>query len=385
MKDLKDIRVEIDAIDREIVSLYEKRMGLASEVAEYKIANNKNVYDKKREDEKLKTLAELVPDEFLKQGVVELFEQIMSTSRKKQYRMLAACGRMEEIEFKKVEHLDTKNARIVYQGVEGAYAQMAMKQFFGPDCQGQAVKTWRDAMEAIQTDHIDFAVLPIENSSAGIVAENYDLLVEYDVAIVGEQILSIDHALLGIKGADISDIKTVYSHPQALMQCSDYIDAHDNMESKAVKNTAMAAQKVKNEGDKSQAAIAGIQNAAIYDLSVLDEAIQDNKENQTRFIIVAKEKTYLQDANKVSLCFELPDDEAGALYRAMSHFIFNGINLSRIESRPSKGGKWGYQFFIDFEGNLTQAAVIDALRGLKEETTSFRILGNYKACENEDL
>lgn len=384
MKDLSEIRCDIDTIDRQIVSLYEERMGLAAEVAEYKIANHKNVYDKAREDDKLKTLAGLVPDEFLKQGVVELFEQIMSTSRKKQYQMLAEAGQIEPLGFRAINALDAKDKRIVYQGVEGAYAQMAMQQFFGKDCPGQAVATWRDAMEAIQSGRVDYAVLPIENSSAGIVAENYDLLMEYDVTIVGEQIIKIDHALLGVKGAKIEDITVVYSHPQALMQCADYLDDHAKMERKALKNTALAAQKVKEDGLKNQAAIAGLHNADIYDLDVLDQAIQDNKENETRFIIVAKDKTYLQSADKVSLCFALPDDEAGALYRIMSHFIFNGINLTRIESRPSKGGSWGYQFFIDFEGNLRQEAVVNALRGLKEETSSFRILGNYQSFTKEN-
>ena len=172
MKDLSEIRCDIDAIDRQIVSLYEQRMGLAAEVAEYKIANHKNVYDKAREDDKLKTLAGLVPDEFLKQGVVELFEQIMSTSRKKQYQMLAEAGQIEPLGFRAIEALDAKDKRIVYQGVEGAYAQMAMQQFFGKECPGEAVATWRDAMEAIQSGCVDYAVLPIENSSAGIVAEN---------------------------------------------------------------------------------------------------------------------------------------------------------------------------------------------------------------------
>lgn len=383
MKDLSEIRCDIDAIDRQIVSLYEQRMGLAAEVAEYKIANHKNVYDKAREDEKLKTLAQLVPDEFLKQGVVELFEQIMSTSRKKQYQMLAECGQLEPLEFRELEKIDIRNKRIVFQGVEGAYAQMAMKQFFGENCQGEAVVTWRDAMEAIQSGKVDYAVLPIENSSAGIVAENYDLLMEYDVTIVGEQIIKIDHALLGVPGARIEDITEVYSHPQALMQCAEYLDKHPKMERKALKNTAVAAQKVKTDGLCSQASIAGVHNANIYGLTVLDECIQDNKENETRFIVVAKEKTYLKTANKVSLCFALPDDEAGALYRIMSHFIFNGINLTRIESRPSKGGTWGYQFFIDFVGNLKQESVVNALRGLKEETSSFKILGNYQACNRQ--
>lgn len=380
MKELKEIRDEIDAIDTDLVSLFQQRMALAEEVAAYKIANNKSVYDKERENAKLESLASLVPNEFLKQGVVELFEQIMSISRKKQYRLLADCGRMEPLGFAEIPAFASTGKRVVFQGVEGAYAQMAMKRFFGESCDGTSVATWRDAMEEIQSGRVDYAVLPIENSSAGIVAENYDLLMEYDVTILGEQIISIDHALLGIKGATIEDIDVVYSHPQALMQCGEYLEKeHPGMERKALKNTAVAAQKIKTDGKKNQAAIAGIHNAEIYGLEVLEEAIQDNKDNETRFIIVAKDKTYLETANKVSLCFELPDDgEAGALYHIMSHFIFNGLNLTRIESRPSKDGTWGYQFFIDFEGNLRQEAVVNALRGLKEETTTFKILGNYE-------
>lgn len=379
MKELSEIRVEIDAIDQQMVRLYEKRMHLAEDVAEYKMATHKHIYDKKREDEKLKALADLVPDDFLKQGVAEIFEQIMSTSRKKQYQMLAEHGLLEPLGFTSIAQIDAKEKRVVYQGVEGAYAQMAMKRFFGDDCEGESVATWRDAMEAITEGRVDYAVLPIENSSAGIVAENYDLLLEYDVTIVGEQLLRIDHALLGLPGASIDEIEVVYSHPQALMQCADYLEKkHPQMERKALKNTAVAAQKVRDDGDRTQAAIAGMQNASIYGLSVLEECIQDNKENETRFIIVARDKVYVEDADKVSLCFDLPDDEAGALYKIMSHFIFNGLNMTRIESRPCKGKKWQYQFFIDFEGNLLQEAVVNALRGLKEETGSFRILGNYR-------
>ena len=383
MRDLLELRDEIDQIDSQIVDLYERRMAISEEVAEYKIAVGKKVFDKQREVSKLETLSRKGTTPFLKHGIRELFEQIMSMSRKRQYQLLTEHGQTEKTDFKEVDHLNYKNAKIVFQGTEGAYSQLALNEYFGENADSYHVDTWRDAMEAIQNGEADYAVFPIENSSAGIVAENYDLLMEYDVTIVGEQIIKIDHALLGVPGARIEDITEVYSHPQALMQCAEYLDKHPKMERKALKNTAVAAQKVKTDGLCSQAAIAGVHNANIYGLTVLDECIQDNKENETRFIVVAKEKTYLKTADKVSLCFALPDDEAGALYRIMSHFIFNGINLTRIESRPSKGGTWGYQFFIDFVGNLKQESVVNALRGLKEETSSFKILGNYQACNRQ--
>lgn len=377
MKDLKDIRIELDEIDAQILALYERRLDLAEDVAVFKAANHKAVFDKVREEEKLAALGAMASDDFSRQGILELFEQIMSSSRKKQYRYMASRGLMEKLDFVRKDHFDFSDIRVVYQGVEGAYSQEAMQTFF-PQISGSFhVETWREAMEAIKEGKADYAVLPIENSSAGVVAENYDLLMEYDVAIIGEQIIKIDHALLGIKGSTLSDISCVYSHPQALMQCASYLKReHPEFETISVKNTAMAALKMKEDDKKNQAAIAGVRNAGIYDLEILEEAIQDNKENETRFIIVSREKKYLATADQISICFELPN-EKGSLYHILSHFIFNGLNMSRIESRPLPGRNWEYRFFIDFAGNLGEEAVLNALYGLKEETLGLRILGNY--------
>ena len=165
------------------------------------------------------------------------------------------------------------------------------------------------------------------------------------------------------------------------MQCANYLEVeHPQWESKAKKNTAVSALKVKEDNDISKAAIASIQNAKIYDLQVLQEAIQDEADNETRFIIVSKEKKYLKDADKVSLCFELPH-EKGSLYHILSHFIFNGVNMTKIESRPKKGVNWEYQFFIDVQGNLANDDILSALHGLKEETGSFKVIGNYKSFD----
>lgn len=379
MRDLKDIREELDVIDSQILELYERRLGLAEDVAIYKEATHKPIYDKKREEEKLAALGSMASDDFARQGILELFEQIMSTSRKKQYRYMASKGLVDRHDFTCMDAFDFHDTRVVYQGVEGAYSQVAMQTFFPQVSDSFHVETWREAMETIKCDKADYAVLPIENSSAGSVSENYDLLMEYDVSIIGEQIIKIDHALLGVKGSSISDITAVYSHPQALMQCASYLKReHPDFETISMKNTAMAACKVKEDGDVHQAAIAGVRNAALYDLEILDESIQDNKENETRFIIVSRDKKYLSTADKISICFELPN-EKGSLYHTLSHFIFNGLNMSKIESRPLPGRKWEYRFFIDFAGNLQEEAVLNALQGLKEETNGLRILGNYRS------
>ncbi|MGN0141300.1 MAG: prephenate dehydratase [Roseburia sp.] len=376
MKDLKDLREQIDTIDHQIVELYEKRMEIAEEVAEYKIQNGKKVFDKEREVQKLENLTALGSNLFNKRGIGELFEQIMAASRKRQYQLLTEHGIYEKPDFVQVDKLDYRNARIVFQGTEGAYSQLALKEYFGADTDGYHVETWRDAMEAIQGGTADYAVLPIENSSAGIVSENYDLLIEYDNCIVGEQIISIEHALLGLPEAELSDITDVYSHPQALMQCGRYLEQHRNWEKHSLKNTAMSALKVKEDGKKYKAAIASELTAEIYGLKVLEQRIQNNQANATRFIIVTGKKVYTPDAGKISISFEIPH-ESGSLYHMLSHFIYNGINMNRIESRPVQDRNWEYRFFIDFEGNLNDAAVQNALRGIQEEAISLKILGNY--------
>lgn len=376
MKDLLEIREEIDAIDDQIVKLYEERMELAEEVAEYKILNHKPVFDKEREKNKLDALGAKTHSDFNRHGVRELFDQIMSMSRKKQYQLLTEHGIIQESQFSCIGELDFQSAKVVFQGVEGAYSQQAMQEYFGKDCDSFHVETWKDAMEAIKNGYADYAVLPIENSSAGIVSENYDLLVEYDNYIVAEQIIKIDHVLVGCADADISDIKTVYSHPQALMQCSDYLEEHRNWEKISIKNTAMAAKKVNDDHDLSQAAIAGRITAELYGLKVLDEAIQNDKNNSTRFIIVSGKKIYRRSANKISICFEIPH-ESGSLYHMLSHFIYNGLNMTNIQSRPIQGKNWEYRFFIDFEGTFEDDAVQNALRGLSEETTSLKVLGTF--------
>lgn len=376
MRDLNDIRMDLDRVDKSIVELYVERMKLAEQVAEYKIAAGKQVYDREREQIKLNQVSSLVEQGEYKSGIEELFEQIMSISRKRQYHLLAEHGILGTPNFAKVDELPLENARILYQGEEGANSQMAMKAFFGENVEGENVETWRDAMEAIAKGHADYAVLPIENSSAGIVSENYDLLVEYDNVIVGEQIIKIDHCLLGLPEAELGDICRVYSHPQALMQCSHYLGKHREWDTYSVKNTAVAAKKIMEEQNVQQAAIASKPNADIYGLKILKEEFQNNRNNCTRFIIVAGKRVYTERANKISICFEIPH-ESGSLYHMLSHFIYNNLNMNKIESRPIQNRNWEYRFFIDFEGNLEDSAVLNALRGIEEEAIHLRILGNY--------
>ncbi len=376
MKDLNEIREEIDEIDRQMVALYEKRMRRTSEVAEYKLSVGKPVLDKGREKEKLEKVKAQVQSEENRYDVGELFGQIMAMSRKRQYHLMSAQGQEQSLGFSRVASLPFVTHKVVYQGVEGAYSQLAMKAYFGEDIDSFHVDTWRDAMEAIKCQKADYAVLPIENSSAGIVGENFDLLVEYDGYIVAEQTIKAEHALLGLPGAGLSDISRVYSHPQALMQSVDFLDEHMDWERISVKNTAGAAKKVVEDQKKNQAAIASMVTADIYGLEILERNINYSDDNSTRFMIVAGRKICLETADKISICFEA-SHESGALYHMLSHLIFNHLNMVKIESRPIKDKSFEYRFFVDLEGNLKDGAVQNALKGLMDEALYLKVLGNY--------
>ncbi len=386
--DLLELRKQIDEVDARIVELYERRMEICRNVAEYKIETGKKVFDRTREMEKIAKVQSMTHNDFNRIGISELFEQIMSMSRKLQYQMLEQHGAVGRLPFLSADSLEVEEktasaskaqpdrlTRVVFQGAEGAYSQAAMYQYFGDRIDSFHVDSFRDACIAIEEGRADFAVLPIENSTAGIVNEIYDLLVEFENYIVGEQIIRIEHCLLTVPGTRMEDIKTVYSHPQSLMQCARFLSEHE-WKQVSLPNNAFAARKVAEEGDRSQAAIAGEYAGKVYGLEVLRKGINHSDTNSTRFIIITNQKIFRKDAGKISLCCEVAH-ESGSLYHMLSHFIYNNLNLTKIESRPIEGRNWEYRFFIDFEGNLADSAVRNALRGLRDETRNMKILGNY--------
>lgn len=376
METLEELRVRLDEIDDQIVNLYEQRMDICAHVGEYKIQTGKKVLDRQREKEKLENVAGKASNPFNKKGVTELYEQLMSMSRKLQYEQLVKAGALGRLPFIQVDSLDADQARVVFPGTEGAYSEAAMKRYFGENCNSFYVRTFREAMEAIEDGAADFAVLPIENSTAGAVDEMYDLLVEFENYIVGETVIPIRHTLSGLPGASLKDVKTVYSKGVALMQATHFLDAHSSWQRINVANTAIAAKKVVEDQDLSQAAVCSAYAAKVHGLQVLVDNINDNEHNSTRFIVVTNQKIFLKHASKISICLEV-SHESGSLYRVLSHFIYNDLNMTKIESRPIEGRDWEYRFFIDFEGNMADGAVKNAIRGLREECRNLRILGNY--------
>lgn len=376
MPDLSEIRQKIDELDRGIVDLYEQRIKLCEEVARYKIGTGKKVLDKEREKEKLVAIEKLVADEKYKHDVDELFRQIMAMSRKMQYKMLEENQMTLCQPYQIIDEIDKTKCKVVYQGVRGAYSHIATRQFFGENVDCYNVLTWRDAMEAVKNGSADYAVLPIENSTAGVVADVIDLLQEYDNYIIAEVAVRVEHALIGLPDTNMDNISVVYSHPQALAQCSRYLEEHPDWKQIGTGNTAASAKRVLEEQDNTHVAIASEEAAHIFGLKVLKRHLNHNDRNVTRFAVISKNRTFVKSAQKVSICTEIAH-EPGSLYNVLSHIIYNGLNMIRIESRPIVGKEWEYRFFIDIEGNINDKNMINALHGIEEETSCIKLLGNY--------
>lgn len=376
MASLEELRAQLGGVDDKIVELYEERMKLCEEIGICKIENGYKTFDRQREKNTITDVMNKVSSDINKKGIGEVYEQLLAISRKLQYKQLVEAGALGRLPFIGIDLLDKDTARVVFQGTEGAYSQAAMEHYFGKDCNNYHVHTFREAMEAIEEGAADYAVLPIENSTAGAVNEIYDLLVEFENYIVGEQIIRCEHCLLGLENAEISDIRTVYSHQQGLSQCKNFLEEHREWKQIPLENTAIAAKKVAEDGDVTQASISSAFAAKCFGLKILQKNIYSNKANSTRFIIVTNQRIYQKDAKKISICFETPHT-SGSLYNILSHFIYNNLNMFGIQSRPIPGRNWEYRFFIDFEGNLNDSAVKNALRGIREEATNMKILGNY--------
>lgn len=379
---LLEIREKIDQVDKELVRLFEERMKLCEDVAEYKCSVGKAVYDGKREAEKIQKVQGLTDGEFNKRCVGEMFRHLMSMSRKLQIQIqeekqgISKKNEGEDAARRKKKSLSEDTGRVVFQGIPGAYGYQAMKGYFGDGIEAFHVNSFREAMEKVRDGEADYAILPMENSSAGIVGDVYDLLMEYDNYIVDTYDLPVRHSLLGTKDCTMDSIKTVYSHPQAIAQCSWFLEEHPDWTAEKLLNTAVSANYVAQECDRTKAAIAGKINAELYGLNVIKENIQNVDTNTTRFAVICREPAYGSASSRICVCFEVKH-ESGSLYYALSNLIYNNINMTKIESRPIPERPFQYRFYVEMEGDLSMPEIKNALRGMEEETVSFQILGNY--------
>ncbi len=379
MIDLQDSRDKIDQIDRQIVELFEERMSIAKDVAEYKLQTGKAIYDRERELQKLEQVKNLASSNFNQHGVEELFSQIMSISRKLQYSLLADT--QQEKVFKPYEELDyNSDTKVAFFGEPGSYTEQAMCEFFQREVMGIPTETFKGVMELVQQGEVEYGILPIENSSTGGITDIFDLFMDYDNTIIGQHILKVEHVLMAPTGATLDSLQEVYSHEQGIWQCKAYFEDKTAITLKKADSTSAAAKQVASDGDITKGAIGSERAAKVYGLTILERGINRESLNRTRFIVITRKQIFQKDANKVSLCFEIPH-ESGSLYNMLSHIMHNNLNMTKIESRPISGRTWEYRFFVDFEGNLMDAGVRNAILGIQEESSNLRILGNYNTNE----
>ncbi len=376
MRELKEIRKDIDIVDEQIIELFKQRMNYQGEVAYLKKDTDKPILDRAREKAKIARALAILDEPKYERPLQELFHQLMSLGRRYQYSIIKPVDTYIDDLFTMVKHLPiSEDTRVVYQGIPGAYQEEAMNKFFGEEIGSFSVPRFEDVLIALDKDEADYGILPIENSSNGTVSGIYDLLLKHDVCVVGEETVHIKHMLAGIPETDFDNVTTVYSHPQALAQCKPFLDFYDWRLSNAA-NTAIAAKQIAEEKNPRHLCICSEHAARLYGLKIFAKEINHESNNVTRFVIFSKKKIYKRDANKICISFSLPH-EIGSLHSILGHFMFNGVNMSNIESRPLPGRQWEYGFYLDVQGNLKDPEVENALSGVREEVHDFKILGNF--------
>ena len=375
--ELGKIREKIDKVDDEITELYLKRMELCKEVAKVKASSGKAVSDNSREKEIIFRLAKTAPEE-LKMYVKEVYETVFFTSRAYQSVLIGKTSKTVE-DLKNLIEKGFDNlpalATVACQGIKGANSGVAAQKFF-PISNIVYVKNFEGVFGAVESGLCEYGVLPIENSTAGSVLEVYDLMRKHNFHIVKAARLRISHCLAAVDGANVSDIKTVVSHPQALMQCDEFIKK-SNFHAEADENTAIAAKRVAESGDKTVAAICSKECASAYGLKILQADVQDSDANYTRFILIQKDLCVYKGADKMSVMTSLPH-ESGSLNKILGRFSALGLNLTKLESRPIAGSDFEFMFYFDFEGDITDKNVQNLIAGLENDSENFVFLGAYK-------
>ena len=273
--------------------------------------------------------------------------------------------------------------KVAFQGELGAYSESAVYSFFGQSVDVKPCKNFGNVFESVKTGDVNYGVVPIENSIEGSVNRTYDLFLEYDLKVCGEIIIRISHCLIAHKGTKLDQIKTVYSHPQALAQCRKFLEQH-KLKAISTFDTAGSVKMIKEEKLMDAAAIASERAAEIYNMTILAREIEDIKNNSTRFFVLNKQDSPYSGEDKTSIIFATKSIP-GALYQVLKEFADRKINLTKIESRPTKHTPREYHFHLDFEGHRTEKQCQDALKSIKNKTIFVKILGSYKTAKKPNF
>ena len=271
---------------------------------------------------------------------------------------------------------------VAFQGEPGAYSEGAVYRFFGPSAKPKPCKRFSDVFKSVEEEESDYGVVPIENSIEGSVNQVYDLFLEYDLKVCGEIVLRIVHCLITNPDTELNSVKVIYSHPQALAQCRNLLERL-RCELVSTYDTAGSVKMIKERGMIDAAAVAGERAAQIYGMKMLMKNIADNPNNYTRFFVLSRTEAFPSSDDKTSVIFSTKHIP-GALYRALAAFAMREINLTKIESRPTKQRPWEYNFYLDFEGHKDEERCIEALRGLESESVFVKILGSYPKAPQID-
>lgn len=352
---LSNLRKEIDKIDEEILRLINQRAKVAQQVGEIKKLHNLPIFVPSREKEIFDRLEKLNPGPLSADVVKHIFREVIS-----------ACRSVEE------------TIKVAYLGPKATFTHQASLKYFGSSVEHIPVSTIKDVFEEIVRKKADFGVVPVENTIEGVVNYTLDMFLDYDLKIIGEIILEISLHLMSIN-TDKSQIQRIYSHKFGIAECRDWLLKNmPHAQLIEVESTAKAAEIAKD--DYESAAIASESAATVYGLHILEKKIDRHLFNYTRFLVIGNETPKPTGSDKTSFIFSV-HNEAGALYRALEPFYRNGINMTKIESRPSKKEAWEYVFFADIEGHIEEDRIKSTLEELRKNTPVFKILGSYPRAE----
>jgi chorismate mutase / prephenate dehydratase len=349
---IEELRQKIDAIDARIVALIAERQDISREIGKGKKTTSRLIEDRERELKVLRNVRNLARTQKISPADIEnIYRQIISASKKIQ------------------------GVAVAYQGEPGAYSEEAAIRFFGKSTKGMPYENLDQVFEAVEAGEAPFAMVPVENSLEGSITRAYDLLLDSPLMVCGETELRISHCLIGIEGATLDTVKFVYSHPQALGQSRNFL-RQLNAEIVPASDTAGSVRMIKEQGRLDYAAVASAKAAELYGMKIIAREIEDNPHNFTRFFVLSKEDSPPTGNDKTSIVFSLKH-KPGALYDCLGEFAKRKVNLTKLESRPTRHQPWEYNFYMDFSGHREEKEVGEALRALEEHAVFVKILGSY--------
>ena len=378
MKEMDYLRQEIDGIDKELLELFQKRMKVCAELADYKKKKEIPILDESRERQKLASVTEQSEPE-LAEFNRNLFSVIMDLSKAYQQDQIRPHNAWEKMIQNAIENTEKtlpKYPFVACQGVEGAYSQIAADKIFKTKTNIMYCTDFEGVFAAVDEGMCRYGVLPVENSTAGSVNRTYDLMTKYNFYIVRALRLGIDHNLLAKPGTKKSDIREIFSHEQAISQCNEYLKQYPDVKVTVCENTAVASKMVANSDRTDVAAISSQSCVELYDLDILERCVQDQKNNYTRFICISKNLEIYPGSDKTSLMLSV-NHKPGGLNKVLSKFAALGINLTKLESRPIPDRDFEFMFYLDLEGSVYSKELLQSLADMEHICESFRYLGSY--------